>query len=499
MIPSIPGPKVTLGLDLQGGLHMLLSVKLEEAIKSKLNSIASSLKYHTTKNDILLESINVDDKVSFTLIDKDDEKKIDEFVKKLEGVVVKKDGLRIELSLTPQEATATKDYAINQAVEIIRNRLDMFGLSEPVVAKNGEDKILVQLPGVKSQAEEQRARELIAKSAKLEMMAVDENKIGKIKTDEEAKANSDILVQDYKNPQEKYLLKEIPILDGGLISDAKVGFDNNNQPIINFSLNSEGAAIFGDYTAKNVGTRLAIMMDGKVYSAPVIRERIGGGSGQISGNFTADEARDVAIALRSGALAAPIILLEKRSVGPSLGADSIKASMMALVTGALLVFIFMAVYYGRSGMVANIALLSNVVLIIAIMAIFGATLTLPGMAGIVLTIGISVDANVIINERIRELLRMGQSVKVAIENGYNNAFSTIMDANITTLIGCLALYSFGTGPIKGFALTISIGIIVSVLTAIVGTHGMFDAFIKKIEKDNDNSKWFGMEKKHGTI
>lgn len=503
---SISGPKVTLGLDLQGGLHMLLGVKTEEALSAKLKSTAASIKYFTTKNDILTESILLEnDHVRFTLLDKDDGKKLsNELLSKLEGLNVKQEGLTYTLTLKADEIVKIKEFAINQAVEVIRNRLDLFGLSEPVVTKNGTDKILVQLPGVKTPAEEQRARELIAKAAKLEMMAIDESHASAVATltPEIAASYGDLILNDYKNPQEKHLVKEIPILDGGLISDAKVAFDQNNQPIINFTLNSEGAAIFGDYTGKNKGTRLAIVLDGKVYSAPVIRERIGGGSGQISGNFTADEARDVAIALRSGALQAPIIMLEKRSVGPSLGADSIKASMIALFAGAFLVFAFMAIYYGLAGWIANIALISNVVLIIAIMALFGATLTLPGMAGIVLTIGMSVDANVIINERIREVLRMGKSIRHAISDGYSNALSTIVDSNITTLISCIALYTFGTGPIKGFALTISIGIIVSMLTAIVGTHGMFDALLERIEKSGNTRKWFGLSLKkepHGNL
>jgi preprotein translocase subunit SecD len=258
-------------------------------------------------------------------------------------------------------------------------------------------------------------------------------------------------------------------------------------------LNSTGARIFGDFTAKSVGKRLAVVLDGKVYSAPNIRERIGGGSGQISGGFTVAEAGNVAIALRSGALPATVTLLEKRSVGPSLGADSIKASMIALISGFALVFVFMVIYYRRAGIVANIALIANIFIIIAIMAMFGATLTLPGMAGIVLTIGMAVDANVIITERIRELLSEGASVTKAIEDGYSNAMRAILDSNITTLLAAVILYAYGTGPIKGFAITISIGIMTSMLTAILGTHGMYEALLPKINKDKNLRKWFGVK------
>jgi len=278
-----------------------------------------------------------------------------------------------------------------------------------------------------------------------------------------------------------------------MLTDAHVGFDQNNRPLINFTLNSEGAEIFGDFTGKSVGKRLAVVLDGKVYSAPNINERIGGGSGQISGNYTVLEAKDLAIALRSGSILAPIYLMEKRSVGPSLGADSIKASMIALIGGFVLVIIFMLVYYRLAGVIANIALIANLLIILAVMSLFGATLTLPGMAGIVLTVGMAVDANVIISERIRELIYQGVSIHKAIEDGYSNAMRAILDANITTLIAAVVLYAYGTGAIKGFAITISIGILASMLTAILGTHGIYEMFEKKIQKSKNNLLWFGIK------
>jgi len=289
------------------------------------------------------------------------------------------------------------------------------------------------------------------------------------------------------------LVKEIPILNGEQIIDAQVAFDQSNQPIINFTLNSSGAKIFGDFTANNIGKRLAVVLDGKVYSAPNIRERIGGGSGQISGGFTLSEAGNVAIALRSGALPASVKLLEKRTVGPSLGADSIQASMMALIVGFGVVMLFMVAYYRIAGIIANIALIVNIFIIVAVMAMFGATLTLPGMAGIVLTIGMAVDANVIITERIRELIKEGHSVKKAIEDGYSNAIRAILDSNITTLLVAVILYAYGTGPVKGFAVTISIGILASMLTAILGTHGIYEMFMNKIQKSKNLTNWFGVK------
>ncbi len=497
-VPSLfnlkEGPKITLGLDLQGGLHMLLGVDTKAAIHSKIKSIASSIKYYAEQNDILIDDLRVkENEISFKLLDPDDAKKIEEFLAKEQGLKVEKVGEEYHISLTPKAIEEVKQYAIKQAVDTIRNRLDQFGLAEPTVAKQGKDKILVELPGIKTPEQEQRVRKLIAKAAHLQLMAVDEARQARVDqmTPEEAAQYGDVILKDRHG--RKYLVKEIPILDGSMIKDARVAFDRNNQPVINFTLNSEGARIFGDFTAKNVGKRLAVVLDNTVYSAPVIRERIGGGSGQISGGFSLEEAHDVAIALRSGALLAPVYMEEKRSIGPSLGADSIRQSMIALISGFVLVVLFMAIYYGIAGIIADVALIANLFLIIGVMALFGATLTLPGMAGIVLTVGMAVDANMIINERIRELLREGMSIKKAIEQGYKNAMSAILDANITTLIAAIVLYAYGTGPIKGFAITMSIGILASMLTAIVGTHGIYQALLPKIEKSKNLNLWFGIK------
>ena len=499
-IPSLmqteDGKKVTLGLDLQGGLHMLLGVKTEEAVKSRVKSIAASIKHFSERKDILIDSLKFDEiAVSFTLLDSDDTKAIKEYLAEIEGAVVVVDGENISLSLSDEEIIRTQKQAIDQAIETIRNRLDQFGLAEPVVARQGEEKILVELAGIKTQEEEQRARELISRAAKLELMAVDEDRFARVNnmTAADAAEYGDVILEDVNNPERKYLVREIPILDGSMLTDAHVGFDQNNRPLINFSLNSEGAEIFGDFTGKSVGKRLAVVLDGKVYSAPNINERIGGGSGQISGNYTVMEAKDLSIALRSGSILAPIYLMEKRSVGPSLGADSIKASMIALIGGFILVIVFMVVYYRLAGIIANIALVANLLLILAVMSLFGATLTLPGMAGIVLTVGMAVDANVIISERIRELIYQGVSIHKAIEDGYANAMRAILDANITTLIAAVVLYAYGTGAIKGFAITISIGILASMLTAILGTHGIYEMLEKRIQKSKNNRLWFGIK------
>ncbi len=501
-IPSMKGPKIKLGLDLQGGLHLLLGVETKEAIKSKYKSIASSIKYFTDDNDIVIDSLRAKaNGVNFILLDTSEEKKMDQMIQKIPGVIISKkrgkDMITYNITLSKKEIKLTKKYAVKQAVDTIRNRLDQFGLSDPTVERQGKDKVLVELPGIKNQAQEQRARNLIAKSAHLQLMAVDEQRADQVYnlTQEQAASYGDIILPNVKNPKQKYLVKAVPILDGSMLTNAKVGFDKMNQPVIDFSLNSEGAKIFGDFTAKSIGKHLAIVLDNKVYSAPVIQERIGGGSGQISGGFSVQGAHDLAIALRSGALLAPVKLLEKRSIGPSLGADSIRESLIALISGFVLVVFFMVLYYGYAGIIADIALVVNLLIIIAIMALFGATLTLPGMAGIVLTVGMSVDANVIINERIRELLREGKSMTVAIEKGYANAMSAIVDANITTLISAVVLYAYGTGPIKGFSITMSIGILASMLTAILGTHGIYQSLTSIIQRTKNTKLWFGIKVK----
>lgn len=501
-IPSLTqsqeGKKITLGLDLQGGLHMLLSVKTEIALESKMKSIGTSIKYFLDKEDIVVDNLKIDNGVvKFELLDPSDKIKIDAMLAdEFKDVTLKKDGLTYQLSISEKLAKETKENAINQAVDTIRNRLNMFGLAEPTVAKQGSDRILVEVPGIKNQEDEDRIKSLIAKSAHLQMMAVDEDRASRVysMSKEEAESFGDIILDDIANDGQKYLLYSIPILDGSMLTDARVGYqEKGTRPLINFSLNGQGAKIFADFTEKSVGKRMAVVLDGKVYTAPNIVQRIGGGQVQITGAFTPQEAHDIAIALRSGALLAPVQVESQRSIGPSLGADNIKSSLIALIVGFLSVVLFMILYYGMAGIVSNIALIANLFLILAIMSLFQATLTLPGMAGIVLTVGMAVDANVIITERIRELLHSGASLTKAIEQGYNNAFTAIWDANITTLIAAVVLFAYGTGPIKGFSLTISIGILASMLTAILGTHGIYQLILPKIDKNRLNY-WFGIKK-----
>ncbi|WP_416373054.1 protein translocase subunit SecD [Helicobacter typhlonius] len=537
------GRKISLGLDLQGGLNLLLGVKTEEAIRVRLSSLASQISFDTKREKILIDNLKATEHdVSFELFDSDEKNKLNKILSGINGLRISESNGTYTLSFTQEYEEEVKENALKQAIDTIRNRLDEFGLSEPSVTQQGVDNILVQLPGIKTLQEEQRARDLIAKPAHLQMMAVDEERNARVSTMSELEAqkyndiilpfvssrelqslekNLSTLKEDVKNlkpestqyqqledkitsleqeirakkmqSQQVILLKAVPILDGEMLTDARAAFDQNNQPIVSFSLDAKGAKIFGDFSGTNVGKRMAIVLDGKVYSAPVIRERIGGGSGQISGGFSVEEASDLAIALKSGALPAPMEVLEKRSVGPSLGEDSIKASFIALVSGFLLVIIFMIMYYSLAGVIAIIALFVNIVLIVAVMAFFGATLTLPGMAGIVLTVGMAVDANIIINERIREALREGLSIAKSIEVGYANASRAIFDSNLTTLIAAVLLYAFGSGAIRGFAITMGIGISASILTAIIGTHGIYQVIVSRISKSGNISLWFGIK------
>ncbi len=502
-VPSLletKGPKITLGLDLRGGLNMLLGVQTDEALKNKYLSLASALEYNAKKQNILLKDIKSSlEGISFELLDEDEAKKLDALLLELQGhsqFEIKKEAEFYSVKLTPLEQEELRKNTILQVIGIIRNRLDQFGLAEPVVIQQGREEISVQLPGIKTLEEERRAKDLISRSAHLQMMAVDEehNKDAMNMTDLEAQKLGSVLLSDAEMGG-KILLKAIPILDGEMLTDAKVVYDQNNQPVVSFTLDAQGAKIFGDFSGANVGKRMAIVLDNKVYSAPVIRERIGGGSGQISGNFSVAQASDLAIALRSGAMNAPIQVLEKRIVGPSLGKDSIKTSIIALIGGFILVMGFMALYYSMAGVIACMALVVNLFLIVAVMAIFGATLTLPGMAGIVLTVGIAVDANIIINERIREVLREGESVAKAIHLGYINASRAIFDSNITSLIASVLLYAYGTGAIKGFALTTGIGILASIITAIIGTQGIYQALLPKLAQTKSLYFWFGVKNK----
>ncbi|MEW5766948.1 MAG: protein translocase subunit SecD [bacterium] len=390
-------------------------------------------------------------------------------------------GMHIVLEVDTSKLKEGEDPSdvVDMALEIIRNRVDKFGIAEPSIQKQGNNRIVVELPGID---DPERAINLIGKTALLEFKLVaDEADLDKALKGEIPEGYV-LAYQESKDSGETapFLLKEPAELTGATLTNAMVRFDSQfNQPYVNLSFNPEGAKRFSEVTGANIEKRLAIVLDGKVKSAPVIRSKIPDGEAMIEGNFDYEEAHDLAIVLRAGALPAPVEVAENRVIGPSLGQDSINKGILACLIGSGLVIVFMAVYYKYSGLLANLCLLFNIVIILGVMALFKATLTLPGIAGILLTIGMGVDANVLIFERIREELRAGKTARTSIAAGFSRAFLTILDANVTTLITTFILFQFGTGPIKGFAITLSTGILASLFTALFVSRVGFDLVMKR--------------------
>ena len=358
-----------------------------------------------------------------------------------------------------------QEAALKQSLEIVRKRIDESGTKEPLIQRSGKKRILLQLPGVK---DPERIKELLGTTAKLTFHMVDEEDTVSLKANKAPFGK--MIVQDYINPEIKYLVEKKSRVGGENLVDANASFDSNEGHAVSFRFDTTGAQKFGKATSDNVGKRFAVILDGAVITAPVIRSAITGGSGIISGNFTSQEAADLAVLLRAGALPAPLNIVEERSVGPGLGADSISSGKIASIIGMLCVCVFMILIYGVFGLLANISLIANLFIIVSLLGTIGATLTLPGIAGIVLTIGMAVDANVLVFERIKEELSKNSKAIVAIKNGFDKAISTILDANITTLIAALLLFVFGSGPIKGFSITLSLGVLASMFTAIMFTN-----------------------------
>ncbi|RLC22886.1 MAG: protein translocase subunit SecD, partial [Deltaproteobacteria bacterium] len=379
------------------------------------------------------------------------------------------------------ETDNIKKMATDQALETIRNRIDEFGVSEPDIRIQGDNRILLQLPGIK---DPERAKDLIGKTAQLTFQIVDDDADVNSAINGTPPVGDEILYQNKYNSTSgtstkiPFLIKKRVLLDGSLLTDARVEFDQFQQPQIGIEFNRKGARIFDRVTGENIHKRLAIVLDKSVYSAPVIQDRIAGGKARITGSFTLNEAKDLAIALRAGSLPAPVEIIEERTVGPTLGADSVRMGLISMIVGGLLVILFMLIYYKGAGLIADLALIINIILIGGGLAAFQATLTLPGIAGIILTIGMAVDANVIIYERIREEIRSGRTALAAVVAGFERATLTILDANVTTFIAALVLYQFGTGPIKGFAVTLCLGIIASLFTALVLSKTIFIFILK---------------------
>ena len=483
---ALPNDKIHLGLDLQGGMHLVLQVEADKAVENTAQRLVGDLK------ETLREK-----RVAFTQIERTKGWNIQVTVpnaqqqNELRNVIEKEfpslewksanntsSGVQVDYALTAKQVNHIKQMAISQALETIRNRIDQFGVTEPDIRPQGTNQILVELPGIK---DTQRAISLIGKTALLEFKLVAEN------VTQQQIQNGDLPPGVKLYPERHYdattgqttetkiPLHEQSLMTGQYITNAEVHINSQyNTPYVSLTFDKQGARIFERITGNNVKKRLAIVLDGVVYSAPVIQERISGGQASITGSFTMSEARDLAIVLRAGALPAPVKILEETTVGPSLGQDSIHEGLLSCLIGGLGVAVFMVVYYSMSGLIADFALVLNILLIMAGLAGFGATLTLPGIAGIALTIGMAVDANVLIYERIREELRLGKTPRAALETGYERATVTILDSNVTTLIASLVLFQFGTGPIRGFAVTLSIGLLANLFTAIIVTRLIFD-------------------------
>lgn len=487
MLESVlPQSRVNLGLDLRGGIHLTLGVDVAKAVSNSLAILGQDLRRQAQDERfaVLRPRVIGGTSLEFILPKAEAEEKLKALISKhfpqleLNSPTRSENGqLRYTAKFSDQEVQRLETMALDQALKTIRNRIDQFGVAEPDIRKQEGNRIQIQLPGV---TDPRRAVAIIAQTAHLEFHLVRDD-VDATKT--VLPAGVIALPSQERGSQgqeEKFLaIERDAMLTGEDVEDARPAFDQLNQAYVSLTFNSRGGRIFEKVTGENVGRRMAIVLDNKIYSAPVIRERIGGGRASISGSFTTDEAQDLAIVLRAGSLPAPVTVLEERTVGPSLGQESIDSGIKASAVGALLVLAFMIIYYGRSGVIADCMLCFTILILFAGMGAFGATLTLPGIAGIVLTIGMSVDANVLIYERIREEIRAGFTPLAAVKAGFERATIAITDSNLTTIITAVILYQFGTGPVRGFAVTLSLGILASMFTAIFVSRAIFEFWAKR--------------------
>ena len=475
-VSFLPKKKVVLGLDLQGGSYLLLEVDSKPLFKDKLESKSFELKkklrserinYNNfiIKSSIISFEFNLENKDSILKVLNDNKinESIDETNRELNYQLLNN---QIKINLSESYQKRIKKNAMEQSLEIIRSRIDELGTREPTIIAQGEERILIELPGIKNP---KRIKEIIGTTAKLTFRFIADN---------DAKKQSYEKLQS-KNNLETYNVQKKLVLSGEHLTDAQPGFDNlNNSSVVNFKLDGFGAKKFAYATKNNIGKRLAIIIDDKVVSAPVVRDAITTGNGQISGSFSVEEANNLSIILRSGALPAPMSIIEERTVGPDLGQESIDKGVFSLIIGFILVILYIFYNYKIFGILANISLFINLMLLISILTIVEATLTLPGIAGIILTVGMAVDANVLIYERIKEELKIEDNILIAFDNGYKRVLTTLLDANITTLIAAFVLYFVGSGPIKGFAVTLAIGIITSLFTTFILGRLFVSVYIK---------------------
>lgn len=479
-----------LGLDLQGGTHLVLRVETDKAIENRLDRLSTEVETRLKEEGVSAASVQRvgHEGLKLTGVGGDAEQKLSElletdFPSLKPGSLV---GGEVEAKLDEPEAKRIRDYSVDQGLETIRNRIDQLGLTEPVVLREGAERIVVQLPGLD---DPDRAMRIIGKTAQLEFKVVARDQTAlsaSIEDPAKVPAGLELLWERRRDPITGQNLKPVPMLvekkvlmTGEALANAEVRIGSSyNMPVVGLEFTPEGGRLFDEVASKIVGRQLAVILDGTIYSAPNIKQASYGGSAVIEGSFSDSEARDLALVLRAGALPAPVEILEKRAVGATLGQDSIRDSARAMAIGAAVVVLFMVVYYKWSGVVANLALILNLLLILGTMALLQATLTLPGIAGLVLNVGMAVDGNILVYERIREELRTGKTGRAAVDAGFDRAFLTIMDAQITTLIAAIMLFQFGTGPIKGFAVTLSVGTVWTVITVVFVSRVIFDYYFQ---------------------
>ncbi|MEW2916670.1 protein translocase subunit SecD [Ruegeria sp. ANG10] len=477
----LPSSLVNLGLDLRGGAHLLAEVKVEDVYESRMEAmwpeIRDALRDERATVGTIRKQESAPDEIRVRISQPEGMSRALEVVRGLARQVqtltgvgatdieARADGDTIVVQLSEAEKLASDDRTVRQALEIIRRRIDEVGTREPTIQRQGADRILIQVPGIGSAGE---LKEIIGTTAQLTFNSV----VSRGSDPDAVPGIGQEVVPSIDEDDVYYIIESAPVVTGEELVDAQPSFDQNGRPAVSFRFNTSGARKFGDYTLENIGAPFAIVLDDEVISAPVIQSHIPGGSGIITGNFTVEESTNLAVLLRAGALPAGLEFLEERTIGPELGQDSIDAGKVATIVAFVAVLTFMALSYGLFGVFANIALIINVGLLFGLLSLIGATLTLPGIAGIVLTVGMAVDANVLIFERIREELKSARGPARAIELGYEKALSAILDANVTTFITAVILFAMGSGPVRGFAITLGLGILTSVFTAIFVTRLM---------------------------
>jgi preprotein translocase subunit SecD len=502
---NLPKKGITLGLDLQGGMHLILEVETEKALDSSADLLVNDIRFRLEEKKIEFVSISKTgyNTISIAFQTQGAGDNIKKFVEDNYPNLSSMSSSSGEIiyTLTGREEKRIREASVDQALEKIRNRIDKFGVAEPTIHRQEANEIVVQLPGVK---DPNRVIEIIGMTARLEFKLLDETPVAaqlpatippgddeKVIKDFSGKIpeGDEILFESIKDKETRRVISKIPflvkkqtMLTGDLLSDARVSIDTRyNEPYVSISFNTTGAKLFDKITAENVKKRLAIILDNNVYSAPVIQDRISGGNAQITGRFSMEEAKDLAMVLREGALPAPVHIIQNVTVGPSLGKDSIEAGKIAGIIAIIAVVSFMLFYYRLSGLIADLALFLNIMLLLGAMAFLNATLTMPGIAGIILAIGMAVDSNVLMFERMREEIRAGKTPRAAVDSGYHKAFWTIFDSHMTTLITAIVLFQFGTGPIKGFAVTLSLGVSINLFTALIGTKTVFDMIMSRVK------------------